>query len=84
MPFILISFDGDAENILLPLFANSNHIYLLWLLKIEVYLWVLESQTSPVLSHLIGETLQDGLYPTLNFKDQDLTDKDEINRCKSP
>ena len=36
--------------------------------KIELYFWVLESQTNHVLSHLTGTTLQDDVIANFQFQ----------------
>ena len=49
-------------------FTNSDHVYLQWLPKIEVYLWVWESQTNYVLIHLAGLTIQDDVIANFHFQ----------------
>ena len=49
-------------------FTNSDHVYLQWLPKIEVYLWVWESQTNHVLIHLAGLTIQDDVIANFLFQ----------------
>ena len=50
-------------------FANSKHIYLYWLPKVEVYFRVLEQQANQVLSHLTeGAKLQDDVIVNFQFQ----------------